>query len=150
MLYFSMIRAGSPSGNATHNTGISMIHSCSNAFSEKLLTSWYVLAILVCQEIYHNYQLQRDGIDRPSFGATVLKGQNKYGLSDREQAWIVGNMLCVSLSSLCSRRKLKSKVSSISVLRVKRQQLLRSIGGFSPCSHILMFKPRRMPSSTRS
>ncbi|KAH9165237.1 cytochrome P450, partial [Lactarius sanguifluus] len=34
----------------------------------------------------------RDGIDRPSFGATVLKGQGKYGLSEREQAWIVGNM----------------------------------------------------------
>ncbi|KAI9441900.1 cytochrome P450 [Lactarius indigo] len=32
------------------------------------------------------------GIDRPSFGATVLKGRDKYGLSEREQAWIVGNM----------------------------------------------------------
>jgi hypothetical protein len=72
-----------------------MIHSCSNAFSEKLLTSWYVLAIVVFQEMYNNYQRQRDGIDRPSFGATVLKGQSKYGLSDREQAWIVGNMLYV-------------------------------------------------------
>jgi hypothetical protein len=43
--------------------------------------------------MYHNHQLQRDGIDQPSFGATVLKNHSKYGLSEREQAWIVGNML---------------------------------------------------------
>ena len=90
-----MIRAGSPSGNVTQSIGTSRIQSCSNAFWEKLPTSWYVLAIVACQEIYHNYQRQRDGIDRPSFGATVLKGQSKYGLSDREQAWLVGNMLYV-------------------------------------------------------
>ncbi|KAH8977255.1 cytochrome P450 [Lactarius hatsudake] len=33
------------------------------------------------------------GIDRPSFGATLIKNQDKYHLSEREQAWLVGDML---------------------------------------------------------
>ncbi|KAH9163988.1 cytochrome P450 [Lactarius sanguifluus] len=33
------------------------------------------------------------GIDQPSFGATLIKNQEKYRLSEREQAWLVGNML---------------------------------------------------------
>ncbi|KAH8982495.1 cytochrome P450 [Lactarius akahatsu] len=33
------------------------------------------------------------GIDQPSFGATLLKNQGKYRLSEREQAWLVGDML---------------------------------------------------------
>ncbi|KAI9438803.1 cytochrome P450 [Lactarius indigo] len=33
------------------------------------------------------------GIDRPSFGATLIKNHEKYHLSEREQAWLVGNML---------------------------------------------------------
>ncbi|KAH9022270.1 cytochrome P450 [Lactarius pseudohatsudake] len=33
------------------------------------------------------------GIDQPSFGATLLKNQEKYRLSEREQAWLVGDML---------------------------------------------------------
>ncbi|KAI9438802.1 cytochrome P450 [Lactarius indigo] len=33
------------------------------------------------------------GIDQPSFGATLIKNQDKYCLSEREQAWLVGDML---------------------------------------------------------
>ncbi|KAH9047990.1 cytochrome P450 [Lactarius deliciosus] len=33
------------------------------------------------------------GIDRPSFGATLIKNQEKYRLSECEQAWLVGSML---------------------------------------------------------
>ncbi|KAH9066037.1 cytochrome P450 [Lactarius deliciosus] len=34
-----------------------------------------------------------NGIDRPSFGATIIKTQSKHGLSELEQAWLVGDML---------------------------------------------------------
>ncbi|KAH9021013.1 cytochrome P450 [Lactarius pseudohatsudake] len=34
-----------------------------------------------------------NGIDRPSFGATIIKTQSKHGLSELEQAWLVGVML---------------------------------------------------------
>jgi hypothetical protein len=106
------------------------------------------LAMVVHPEIDHNFQLQRDGIDRPSFGATVLKNHSKYGLSEREQAWLVGNMLYVPQPE--PQTQLESKASPTVALRVKRQRLLRSIGGFSPCSHIPQSKPGPMPSSTRS
>ncbi|KAI9438807.1 cytochrome P450 [Lactarius indigo] len=33
------------------------------------------------------------GIDQPSFGATLIKNQHKYRLSEREQAWLAGDML---------------------------------------------------------
>ncbi|KAH8977256.1 cytochrome P450 [Lactarius hatsudake] len=33
------------------------------------------------------------GIDQPSFGATLIKNQDKYHLSERERAWLVGDML---------------------------------------------------------
>ncbi|KAH9164020.1 cytochrome P450 [Lactarius sanguifluus] len=33
------------------------------------------------------------GIDQPNFGATLIKNQEKYRLSEREQAWLVGDML---------------------------------------------------------
>ncbi|KAI9450882.1 cytochrome P450 [Lactarius psammicola] len=33
------------------------------------------------------------GIDRPSFAATLIKSRGKYHLSEREQAWLVGDML---------------------------------------------------------
>ncbi|KAH8982499.1 cytochrome P450 [Lactarius akahatsu] len=33
------------------------------------------------------------GIDQPSFGATLIKNQGKYHLSERERAWLVGDML---------------------------------------------------------
>ncbi|KAH8997632.1 cytochrome P450 [Lactarius deliciosus] len=33
------------------------------------------------------------GIDRPSFTATVIKSQSKHGLSELEQAWLVGHLL---------------------------------------------------------
>ena len=38
---------------------------------------------------------QAKGIDRPSFGATLIKNQDKYHLSGREQAWLVGAMVYV-------------------------------------------------------
>ncbi|KAF8258894.1 cytochrome P450, partial [Lactarius quietus] len=34
-----------------------------------------------------------NGIDRPSFGASVITNQSKHDLSQREQAWLVGHML---------------------------------------------------------
>ncbi|KAI9452360.1 cytochrome P450 [Lactarius psammicola] len=34
-----------------------------------------------------------NGIDRPSFGATIIKTQSKHGLSELEQAWLAGDML---------------------------------------------------------
>ncbi|KAH9054051.1 cytochrome P450 [Lactarius deliciosus] len=34
-----------------------------------------------------------NGIDRPSFGATVIQNQSKHDLSKREQAWLVGMMV---------------------------------------------------------
>ncbi|KAH8994254.1 cytochrome P450 [Lactarius akahatsu] len=33
------------------------------------------------------------GIDQPSFGATLIKNQDKYRLSELEQAWLVGDVL---------------------------------------------------------
>ncbi len=36
---------------------------------------------------------QANGIDQPSFGASVTTNQSKHGLSEREQAWLVGDML---------------------------------------------------------
>ncbi|KAH9056476.1 cytochrome P450 [Lactarius vividus] len=34
-----------------------------------------------------------NGIDRPSFGATVIQSRSTHDLSEREQAWLVGTML---------------------------------------------------------
>ncbi|KAI9452368.1 cytochrome P450 [Lactarius psammicola] len=34
-----------------------------------------------------------NGIDRPSFGATIIKTQSKHGLSEVERAWLAGDML---------------------------------------------------------
>ncbi|KAH9168151.1 hypothetical protein EDB89DRAFT_1909556 [Lactarius sanguifluus] len=39
-------------------------------------------------------------IDQPSFGATLIKNQEKYRLSEREQAWLVGDMLLSSSADL--------------------------------------------------
>jgi len=41
----------------------------------------------------HSFRRQANGIDRPSFGATVITNQSKHDLSEREQAWLVGDML---------------------------------------------------------
>ena len=42
---------------------------------------------------FNSFRHQANGIDRPSFGATVIKNQSKHDLSEREQAWLVGDML---------------------------------------------------------
>ncbi|KAH9053934.1 cytochrome P450 [Lactarius vividus] len=34
-----------------------------------------------------------NGIDRPSFGATIIKTQSRHGLSELEQAWLAGDTL---------------------------------------------------------
>ena len=36
---------------------------------------------------------QANGIDRPSFAASVIQNTSKHDLSEREQAWLVSNML---------------------------------------------------------
>jgi hypothetical protein len=36
---------------------------------------------------------QANGIDRPSFAASVIQNPNKHDLSECEQAWLVGIML---------------------------------------------------------
>ena len=41
----------------------------------------------------HTLSHQADSFDRPSFGATVIKVQSNYHLSEREQAWLVGDMV---------------------------------------------------------
>ena len=41
----------------------------------------------------HTLSHQADRFDRPSFSATVNKVQSKYHLSEREQAWLVGDMV---------------------------------------------------------
>jgi hypothetical protein len=41
----------------------------------------------------HSIQYQANGIDRPSFGASVITNRSKHDLSEREQAWLVGAML---------------------------------------------------------
>ncbi|KAH9039741.1 cytochrome P450 [Lactarius hengduanensis] len=42
-----------------------------------------------------------NGIDRPSFGATIIKTQSKHGLSELEQAWLAGDTLLEYLKA-CS------------------------------------------------
>ena len=39
------------------------------------------------------FENKANGIDRPSFGASVITSQSKHNLSEREQAWLVGHML---------------------------------------------------------
>jgi hypothetical protein len=41
----------------------------------------------------HGFEQKANGIDRPSFGATVITNQSKHDLSKREQAWLVGQMV---------------------------------------------------------
>ncbi len=55
--------------------------------------TWYVLAVLIHRREGTYMSRQANGIDRPSFGATVIKNQSKYNLSEREQAWLVGSLL---------------------------------------------------------
>jgi hypothetical protein len=57
--------------------------------------TWYVLAQLQwsADEMDDVCQHQANGIDRPSFAATVIKTKSKHGLSELEQAWIVGVMV---------------------------------------------------------
>ena len=66
-----------------------------NAFSAKLPMTWCVLTAVFRNEMDYRYQSQAKGIDRPSFGATLIKNQDKYHLSEREQAWLVGAMAYV-------------------------------------------------------
>ena len=44
-------------------------------------------------EMNHVSLHQANGIDRPSFAATIIKTQSKHGLPELEQAWLVGDML---------------------------------------------------------
>jgi hypothetical protein len=44
-------------------------------------------------KMYDVCQHQANGIDRPSFAATVIKTKSKHGLSELEQAWLVGDMV---------------------------------------------------------
>jgi hypothetical protein len=43
---------------------------------------------------------QANGIDQPSFTATLIKNRSKYNLSARELAWLAGDMLYVSFERL--------------------------------------------------
>jgi hypothetical protein len=36
---------------------------------------------------------QANGIERPSFAASVIQNPSKHDLTELEQAWLVGNML---------------------------------------------------------
>ena len=50
-------------------------------------------ATVVPNEMDAEYQHQANGIDRPSFGAMVVKTKSKHGLSELLQAWLVGDMV---------------------------------------------------------
>jgi hypothetical protein len=41
------------------------------------------------------YVHQAKRIDRPCFGATLLKNQDKYPMSERERAWLLGDVAYV-------------------------------------------------------
>jgi hypothetical protein len=41
------------------------------------------------------YVHQAKNIDRPCFGATLLKNQDKHPLSERERAWLLGDIAYV-------------------------------------------------------
>ena len=41
------------------------------------------------------FQRQANGIDRPSFGATIIKTQSRHSLSELEQSWLAADMLYV-------------------------------------------------------
>ena len=38
------------------------------------------------------FQPQTNGIDRPSFGTTMIKTQSRHGLSELEQSWLAADM----------------------------------------------------------
>ena len=52
-------------------------------------------AAVISNEMDAEYQHQANGIDRPSFGAMVIKTMSKHGLSELLQAWLVGDMVYV-------------------------------------------------------
>ena len=55
--------------------------------------TWYVLLQWSSDEMDDICQHQANEIDRASFAATVVKTRSKHGLSELEQAWLVGDML---------------------------------------------------------
>ncbi len=56
---------------------------------------WCALAEWLPNVMDYGYQPQAKGIDRPCFGATLLKNRERYHLTEREEAWLVGDMLYV-------------------------------------------------------
>ncbi|KAF8267195.1 cytochrome P450 [Lactarius quietus] len=57
--------------------------------------NWFIKDTLRYERLLNNVADDlAKGIDRPSFGATLIKNQDKYHLSGREQAWLVGAMAC--------------------------------------------------------
>ncbi|KAI9441898.1 cytochrome P450 [Lactarius indigo] len=55
---------------------------------------WFIHDSLMFQRLLGNVVDDlADGIDRPSFGATIIKTQSKHGLSELEQAWLAGDTL---------------------------------------------------------
>ncbi|KAF8273305.1 cytochrome P450 [Lactarius quietus] len=55
---------------------------------------WFNQDALMFQHLLSNVSEDlASGIDRPSFGATVIQLRSKYHLTEREQAWLVGNMV---------------------------------------------------------
>ncbi|KAH9054052.1 cytochrome P450 [Lactarius deliciosus] len=61
-----------------------------------------------------------NGIDRPSFGATVIINQNKHDLSKSEQAWLVGTMLAAG-GETTSTMLLWWVLAMLAYLEVQRQ-----------------------------
>ena len=55
--------------------------------------TWYVLLQWSSDVMDDICQHQANEIDRASFAATVVKTRSKHGLSELEQAWLVGDML---------------------------------------------------------
>ncbi|KAI9458202.1 cytochrome P450 [Lactarius psammicola] len=61
---------------------------------------WFIQDSLLYQRLLRKVEDDlANGIDRPSFGATVIKNRSKYHLSEREQAWLVGGTLSAGVET---------------------------------------------------
>ena len=73
-------------GSATQNIGMRKIRPCSKVYSIASAKSRSVL--FLGNLTLPLTLLQSKGMDRPSFAGTLIKDADKYGLSDRENAWL--------------------------------------------------------------
>ncbi|KAF8273319.1 cytochrome P450 [Lactarius quietus] len=64
---------------------------------------WFIQDTLMFQRLLDNVAEDlANGIDRPCFGATVIRAQSKYHLTEREQAWLAGDMVTAGVDTKSS------------------------------------------------